>query len=356
MAFSAFQYTGGELYPEHASQLVIDSPADLESLNLDVLAPGSRVIDCSSGDVWILSPSKEWGVLQNNVMYPVITKVPDVHVKVGDESVALACRASGNGLSFAWSTKASGADSFSSWGSGNPSVKESTVASTLDNTEIKVVATNAAGTSTTATGAHIYVDLDITDQPEDAEVNVGDNATVSVTATGVSLAYQWYVWDAEDEEWDEISGATSSSYTKSSVTADDYGTRFYCKVSAGSSANEQTEDTGEAMIIILPEITADPSDASVEEGADATFTVTATGVDITYQWQIASLNEDEETVWTDIEGATEATLTLEAVTLDDDGGQYRVVVTDAYGEDATSDPADLAVSAASEESGEGGDS
>ena len=60
MAYSAFQYNGGVLYPGRASQLVIDSAADLADINVEVLAPGSRTIDCATGDTYILSPGKEW--------------------------------------------------------------------------------------------------------------------------------------------------------------------------------------------------------------------------------------------------------------------------------------------------------
>jgi hypothetical protein len=60
MAYSAYQYKGGELYPENASMMVIDSPSDLSGVNIDVLAPGSRALDCSSGNEYILSPSKQW--------------------------------------------------------------------------------------------------------------------------------------------------------------------------------------------------------------------------------------------------------------------------------------------------------
>jgi hypothetical protein len=63
MAYSAYQYSGGILYPEHASQIVIDSASDLESINLDALAPGSQALDCSTGDTYILSPGKEWSVM-----------------------------------------------------------------------------------------------------------------------------------------------------------------------------------------------------------------------------------------------------------------------------------------------------
>ena len=67
MAYSAYQYSGGILYPEHASQIVIDSSADLADIDLDVVAPGTRVVDCSSGSMYILSPSKQWKLVQNDV-------------------------------------------------------------------------------------------------------------------------------------------------------------------------------------------------------------------------------------------------------------------------------------------------
>jgi hypothetical protein len=81
-----------------------------------------------------------------------------------------------------------------------------------------------------------------------------------------------------------------------------------------------------------PVITQHPESQTVCEGANVTFVVVAEGQDLSYQWR-----KDD----TPIDGATGATLTLDAVTVPD-SGDYDVVVSNPYGE-VTSDPATLIV-------------
>ena len=84
-------------------------------------------------------------------------------------------------------------------------------------------------------------------------------------------------------------------------------------------------------------ITADPQDVTVKEDEKASFSVTAKGEGLTYQWQKKVDGE-----WVNVEGATEATYEIEKTALTD-AGEYRVVVTDKDGEKAESKAAKLTV-------------
>jgi len=93
-----------------------------------------------------------------------------------------------------------------------------------------------------------------------------------------------------------------------------------------------------------PEVTTQPENVEVEAGEDASFTAAASGTPApTVQWQSKSGDGD----WTAIEGATDPTLNLAAVTADQDGTQYRAVFTNDAGS-ATSDAATLTVNAGEE--------
>lgn len=81
-----------------------------------------------------------------------------------------------------------------------------------------------------------------------------------------------------------------------------------------------------------PVITQHPASQMVCEGANATFTVVASGEGLSYQWR-----KDDES----IAGATSDTLMLDATT-PADNGDYDCVVSNAYGE-ATSNAATLIV-------------
>jgi hypothetical protein len=66
----------------------------------------------------------------------------------------------------------------------------------------------------------------ITSEPQNASVTVGNPATFTVTATGTApLTYQWF------RSGDLIAGATSSSYQTPPTTAADNGATFAVQVS-----------------------------------------------------------------------------------------------------------------------------
>ena len=85
-----------------------------------------------------------------------------------------------------------------------------------------------------------------------------------------------------------------------------------------------------------------PRDVTVQEGESASFTVKVTGGTwpYAYQWQMYNPKTKK---WTDIPGATEATLSREAVEKKWDGARFRCVVTDKAGESITSEAATLTV-------------
>ena len=84
-------------------------------------------------------------------------------------------------------------------------------------------------------------------------------------------------------------------------------------------------------------ITTQPQSVSVTEGQSATFSVTATGDNLRYQWQINSGNG-----WSAITDATDASYTIDRTTTAMSGNQYRCIVTGDGGE-TTSSAATLTV-------------
>jgi hypothetical protein len=83
-----------------------------------------------------------------------------------------------------------------------------------------------------------------------------------------------------------------------------------------------------------PAIGSQPGDATVAEGNDARFSVSATGsLPMQYQWYRDDLPVD---------GATSGTLTIENISYDDDGATVYVIVTNQHGAD-TSETAALTV-------------
>ena len=88
------------------------------------------------------------------------------------------------------------------------------------------------------------------------------------------------------------------------------------------------------------EITGQPVDQRVTAGETAAFTVTAAGDALQYQWYI---DRNDGNGWQKLNNAAEATYITSKTETDNDGYQYRCVVTDAHGAEATTASAVLHV-------------
>ena len=128
--------------------------------------------------------------------------------------------------------------------------------------------------------ARDYAALEITEEPWDDYVDLGETISATVIAHGVGLKYQWYFKDP---------GA--SSFTKSSNTTNTYSTtmteakngrQVYCIVK-DSSGNSVKTRTATLRANIPLSITTQPMSATVAAGGTAKFSVSATGA-TSYQW------------------------------------------------------------------------
>jgi len=129
----------------------------------------------------------------------------------------------------------------------------------------------------------------ITSEPEaTASGCEGNSVTISVTATGTSPDYQWQKGGID------INLATSASYTIASLVSGDAG-NYSCIVSNAcgtvtSTTSVLTVSGGGTPVVITDE----PESVIVCNGDPATFEVTATGSNLTYQWQFNGSDIDGE--------------------------------------------------------------
>lgn len=154
----------------------------------------------------------------------------------------------------------------------------------------------------------------ITNSPQSQSVDLGNDATFTVGATGVQpLAYQWYFTNSA------IADATASSYTRTNVQPADAGNYFVVVTNTAGSA---TSAVATLTVNAAPIITGQPTNQSVWAGQNATFAVTATGAGLlSYQWRFNG---------TSLAAATASAFTRTNAQLAD-AGNYTVVITNTLG-------------------------
>jgi len=162
----------------------------------------------------------------------------------------------------------------------------------------------------------------ITTQPANLTVTAGQTATLSVTATGGSLGYQWLKGDLE------IPKATNASLTFPSTTVTDGGTYSVRISNSGGSVLSAPTVLTVIPGSLPPEFTALPRPARVHTGEAVALNAAASG-DGPLSW---SWSKDGVV----LPGQTAPTLSILSASADD-GGNYVVTVTGPGG--AASAPA-----------------
>ena len=158
------------------------------------------------------------------------------------------------------------------------------------------------------------------------KVTAGSSQTFTISPSS------GYVIDTLKVDGLEVTAATS--YTFSDVSANH-------TIEVTFKQESQTPE------VTAPSITTQPGNATVKAGETATFTIAASGTDLTYQWQI---DRNDGNGWVNIAGATATGYTTSTVDISCNGFKYQCVVSNSAGtvtsnaalltvtENTTSDP------------------
>jgi len=168
--------------------------------------------------------------------------------------------------------------------------------------------------------------------PVNQVVTAGGNATFTVAASG-NATYQWLREAPGGTSYANITdsgtylGTNTTTLTVNNTTYGMSGARFRA-VATNFSGHAQSSSAKLTVNPLIPVITQQPMDATVQVLTTARFEVVAQGAGVlTYVWQrnkVTLVNGPR------IAGATTATLTLHSV-LFSSAGNYRVIVTNANG-------------------------
>jgi hypothetical protein len=197
-----------------------------------------------------------------------------------------------------------------------------------------VTVTNGVG-SVTSSVAAVAVGSTITSNPVSLSLHPTQVGTFSVAAQGLSpFTYQWYQIASGGTTGTAISGATSPVYTTPAVDASYNGAKYYSVVSDSCSTPLNSSNANLTVIAgnASPTIITQPVGQSVATGGTTSFAVVAAGSGtLAYQWYRIPAGS---TTATAVSGATSATYNVlaTATTNANNGDQYYVVVSNAYGQ------------------------
>ena len=131
----------------------------------------------------------------------------------------------------------------------------------------------------------------ITKQPQDVNATAGKKVTLSVTASGEYLNYQWQVSKDGGKTWNDCTDDHAKSATFSFTFKAGYaGWKYRCLVYERLDCLASSA----ATLYTSPTVSKQPTYVQVTQGEKAVFQVTAAGGGLTYQWQVS---KDDGKTW-----------------------------------------------------------
>ncbi|MBQ1675187.1 MAG: transglutaminase domain-containing protein, partial [Oscillospiraceae bacterium] len=275
--------------------------------------------------------SNEYGSVTSKVVtlkvydkVTVLTQPKSVSAAIGD-TAEFKVKAAGGNLWYMWEeydTK------YKEW---NPCVYDGhrtdtlsvPVTAALDGARFRCRITDGGGNKAISYSVKLTVKTAITAQPKSASAPLGDTVNFTVKATGVGLKYQWQFYNGT--AWNN-STATGCKTATLPVKVESYrnGYKYRCIITDAHGTKTYTYNV---KLTVKTVITAQPKSAAVSVGETVNFTVKATGLGLTYQWQFHNGKEWSNST---ASGCKTATLPVKMESYRN-GYRYRCVITDVNG-------------------------
>ena len=162
----------------------------------------------------------------------VITKQPDKQITIMEgDPVTLSLKANGTGLTYQWYCQKKGQTSFSQWNGRTHATETCNPGLSWDGMQLYCRITDSYGNTidSDTVKVTVYPQIVITSQPYSQTVKLGKSLTLSLTAEGSGLTYQWYCKKAGQDSFVKWNGRIDAIETVT-PPADWDGIQLYCKV------------------------------------------------------------------------------------------------------------------------------
>jgi len=230
--------------------------------------------------------------------------------------------------SYQWQEKPPGGNFTWMSGKTSSSLSLSNVSTSKDGYQYRCIGEGTCESITSGT-ATLYVNsaTQIHSQSYDKSICEGGVVQFYVAASGTNLQYQWQTdksgsWTDLGEE-SGVNGSNTDQLELYNVLEDDQANYRVIvsgecgTVNSSSATLSVNENTG---------IASQPSDKTVCEGSSASFSISANGTSLSYQWQ-----EYNGSSWSNISGAANSSYSISSASIPQDGYLYRCRVSGTCG-------------------------
>ncbi|MFV8339638.1 PKD-like domain-containing protein [Flavobacterium sp. LB3P21] len=306
------------------------SGANTNTLTINPVVSGDTAADYN---VVITGTAPCTAVTSNNAALIVNDAVVIISQPAATQTVCSGINASfsvtatGTGLTYQWRKGATNLSNIGNISGANTATLTLTGVLTTDAGSYNVI---VSGTSpcaaVTSSNAVLVVNqvVVISAQPAVTQtVCTGNSLNFSVTATGTGLNYQWRKGTTNLTNGGSVSGVNTNTLTINPVVSGDAASDYNVVITGTAPCTAVTSNNAALIVNDAVVITSQPAATqTVCSGINASFSVTATGTGLTYQWRKGTTNLSNVG---NISGANTATLTLTGV-LTTDAGSYNVIV------------------------------
>lgn len=299
-----------------------------------------RLVAVSSICPGIVTSNPAILTISNNA---IITAQPINTTTCSGNDATLTVNATGTGLTYQWQVSTDGGINYSDIpGASSATLTITNVTTTMNGNMYQAVVNNACSVTGLISDASMLTVLaatQISNQPNDVNTCITSAAVFSTSASGTSISYQWQVSTDGGLTYTNIPGETNSTLTISPLSSTMNNNRYRVIITS-LSCDAVTSNSGVLSVSTPASVNAQPADVSACENAAATISATASGTNISYQWQVST---DGGVTYTNITGENAASLTLNNVTTSMNNNKYRLIVTESNCGSINSDPATLTV-------------
>ncbi len=279
---------------------------------------------------------------------PAITAQPQSVTLCAGSNNTFNVAATGTGITYQWQISTTAVPAFTDIPSAtSASYSVTGITAGMNGNQYRCVVSGSCIPAATSNAATLTVvtSVGVTTQPISTIVCDGGTTSFTVAGSGTGIIYQWQVNTGSGfinvPASAPYSGTTSATLTITGATTAMNTYQYRCQLSNATCTTPGVSNTATLTVNALPVISANPQSVTICAGSGNTFSVTASGTGITYQWQVSTTAVP---AFTNIPSATAATYSVSGATAGMNGNQYRCVVSGTCSAStATSNAATLSV-------------